>query len=95
MIDDALWHEPLPKPVIDEWLQGRYVIGMSCLILLLFWYVHVLKQIKQTRCIFCTSNQIQTIAEAVRHASKALAKFFSVDAIPNVHEKRLTARSRR
>ena len=40
-------------------LQGRYVIGMSCLILLLFWYVHVLKQIKQTRCIFCTSNLIK------------------------------------
>ena len=76
-------------------LQGRYVIGMSCLILLLFWYVHVLKQIKQTRCIFCTSNQTQTIAEAVRHASKALAKFFSVDAIPNVYEKCLTAQSRR
>ena len=76
-------------------LQGRYVIGMSCLILLLFWYILVLKEIKQTRCIFSTSNQTQTIAEAVRHASKALAKFFSVDAIPNVHEKCLAAQSRR
>ena len=82
--------------LMNGYLQGRYVIGMSCLILLLlFWYVHVLKQIKQTRCIFCTSNQTQTIAEAVRHASKALAKFFSVDAIPNVYEKCLTAQSRR
>ena len=31
MIDDALWHEPLPKPVIDEWFFAgevchRYVM---------------------------------------------------------------------
>ena len=75
-------------------------MGMSCYVMLyivngccfmLFWYVPVFKK---TRSIFFTSNQIRTIAEAVRHASKALAKFFSVDAIPDVHEKCPTAQSR-
>ena len=35
MIDDALWHEPLPKPVIDEWFFAgevchRYVMFDYC-----------------------------------------------------------------
>ena len=108
MIDVALRHEPLPKPVIGEcFFAGEAchgmswdVMGMSCYVMLyivngccfmLFWYVPVFKK---TRSIFFTSNQIRTIAEAVRHASKALAKFFSVDAIPDVHEKCPTAQSR-
>ena len=101
MIDVALRHEPLPTPVIDEWFfAGEVCHGyvMLCHALycqwLLFYAVLVRSCVQKDSEHFFTSNQIRTIAEAVRHASKALAKFFSVDAIPDVHEKCPTAQSR-
>ena len=56
MIDDALRHEPLPKPVIDEWFFAGEVChgnSMLCCVMLyivngccfmLFWYVLVFKK---------------------------------------------------
>ena len=90
MIDDALRHEPLPKPLMNGSLQGRYVMGMSCFILSMV-AVLVRSCVQKDSEHFLQSN---SIAEAVRHASKAFAKFFSVDAIPDVHEKCPTAQSR-
>ena len=48
MIDDALWHEPLPKPVIDEWLFAGEVCHRYVMFDIVVVLVHSCAQRDQT-----------------------------------------------